>query len=164
MPQSTPGNYKEADELDVTATWYETVYTVMSVMKSTRKVIWGLLCPKYQNITGDKDRNFLKDFQQFTIEFMKYMDTGNPVDTKLKTDGQSGRLVAAFTRQTDASYHDIDTRNKNSGGGNQSGGGSKQGGGGGNGGGGNGDGNASQADASKDETKETWRQGKDILH
>ena len=35
---------------------------------------------------------------------------------------------------------------------------------GGNGGGGNGDGNASQADASKDETKETWRQGKDILH
>ena len=33
---------KEADELDVTATWYETVYTVMSVLKSTRKVIYRL--------------------------------------------------------------------------------------------------------------------------
>ena len=151
---------KEANELDVTATWYETVYTVMSVLKSTRKVIWGLLCPKYQKITGDKDRNFLKDFQQFTIEFMKYMDTGNPVDTKLKVDGQSGRLVAAFTRQTDASYHDIDTRNK------KAGSNSKQGGG--NGGGNNIDKekkiDTSQADVSKDVTDSKWSKGKDILH
>ena len=70
---------------------------------------------------------------------MKYMDTGNPVhvDTKLKTDGQSGRLIAHFVRQSNASYHDIDMRNKSTGGGND-GGGSKQSGGGGNGGGGNG--------------------------
>ena len=106
---------KDADELDVHITWYETVYTVMSVLKSTRQVIWGLLCPKYRKLTGDKDRNFLKDFQQFTIEFMKYMDTSNPVDTKLKTDGQSGRLIAHYVRQSNASYHDIDNRNKNTG-------------------------------------------------
>ena len=154
---------KEADELDVTATWYETVYTVMSVLKSTRKVIWGLLCPKYQKITGDKDRNFLKDFQQFTIDFMKYMDTGNPVDTKLKMDGQSGRLVAAFTRQTDASYHDIDTRNKKAGVSNPNqGGGSSW-----HSGGSSGSTNkidTSQADPSKDETSTKWSKGNDILH
>ena len=46
---------KDADELDVHITWYETVYTVMSVLKSTRQVIWGLLCPKYRKLTGDKD-------------------------------------------------------------------------------------------------------------
>eukprot|EP01048_Picozoa_sp_COSAG05_P004380 COSAG05_NODE_232_length_13313_cov_677.565991_11_plen_123_part_00 len=75
------------------------------------------------------------------------------------------RLIAAFARQTDASYHDIDTRNKKAGVSNpsQGGGSSRLFQGGGN------SGNiskidTSQADPSKDETSTKWSIGKEILH